>query len=79
MSETSLEAYMQLPLNRLQKTVYELIVNTPNGLTQAEAKQILGWKHETLSPRFWELERMGRIKRTRKAWNGKRHICIYRS
>ena len=57
--------------------MYDLIANSPNGLTQLEAEEVLGMKHQTVSPRFWELERMGVIKRTHQAVVGNRHIWVY--
>lgn len=39
------------------------VISRPDGATCDEAETILGLRHQNVSARFWELERMGKIKK----------------
>jgi len=54
-------------------------IGRPEGSTCDEAEAAFGWRHQTVSARFWELERSGLIKKSeaRRATRSGRAARVY--
>jgi hypothetical protein len=79
-SDTSREAAIKMHMEAptLRARIYRMMnANTLEGLTCDEVERHLGLRHQTASPRVWELRRLGLIKdsgRRRKTRSGRNAV-----
>ena len=72
--DTSFEAAATVPVERMEKIVYEAIKGAPDGLTSEQIEKVTGLRSGSVTPRIAPLIRKGYIEATgerRKASSGR--------